>query len=100
VLQGSRAGWVKSELDGQEAAQREGRAPSGEPDGTLWDADGARPVPSRTGDWASFYRGFAEAVRSGAPLPVRPEDAVHVLRVLEAATRSSRERAVVRVRPS
>jgi predicted dehydrogenase len=100
VLQGSRAGWVKQELDGQEAAQREGRRPADEPDGTLWDTDGARPVPSRAGDWPAFYRGFAAAVRTGAPPPVRPEDAVHVLRVLEAAVRSSRERSVVRVRPS
>ena len=100
VLQGSRAGWVKQDLDGQEAAAREDRPPTPEPDGTLWDEDGARPVPSRPGDWPAFYRGFDDAVRTGAPLPVQPEDAVHVLRVLEAAVRSSREREVVRVRPS
>ena len=100
VLQGSRAGWVKQELDGQEAAQREERRPSDEPDGTLWDTDGPRPVASRPGDWAAFYRGFAAAVRTGSPTPVRPEDAVHVLRVLEAAVRSSADRSVVRVSPS
>ena len=100
VLQGSRAGWVKQDLDGQEAAQREGSAPAVEPDGTLWDTDGGRAVVSRPGDWAAFYREFAAAVRTGAPPPVRPEDAVHVLRVLEAATRSSTERSVVQVRPS
>ena len=100
VLQGSRAGWVKHDLDGQEAAQREGRPAGDEPDGTLSDTGGARPVPSRRGDWSAFYRGFAEAVRGGGPPPVRPEDAVHVLRVLEAAVRSSRERSVVAVRPS
>ena len=100
VLQGSRAGWVKQDLDGQEAAHREGRPAQDEPDGTLWDADGVRPVASRAGDWAAFYRGFAASVRTGAPLPVRPEDAVHVLRVLEAAVGSSSERSVVRVRPS
>jgi predicted dehydrogenase len=100
VLQGSRAGWVKQDLDGQEAAQREGRRPPGEPDGTLSDTAGARSVASLPGDWGAFYRGFAAAVRTGAPPPVRPGDAVHVLRVLEAARRSSDERAVVRVRPS
>jgi predicted dehydrogenase len=100
VLQGSRAGWVKQDLDGQEAAQREGRRPAAEPDGTLWDGDGARPVPSRAGDWPAFYRGFAAAVRTGAPLPVALDDAVHVLRVVEAAARSSSERSVVPVRPS
>lgn len=100
VLQGSRAGWVKQDLDGQEAAQRAGRLPADEPDGTLWDADGARRVASRPGNWAEFYRGFAAAVRTGTPPPVRPEDAVHVLRVLEAAARSSSERSVVPVTPS
>ena len=100
VLQGSRAGWVKQDLDGQEAAQRDGRVGADEPDGTVWDTDGGRAVASRPGDWPAFYRAFAAAVRTGAPPPVRPEDAVHVLRVLEAATRSSTERSVVRVRPS
>ncbi len=100
VLQGSRAGWVKHDLDGQEAAQREGQRPPDEPAGTLWDVDGSRAVPSRAGDWPSFYRGFAAAVRTGAPPPVRPEDAVHVLLVLEAAARSARERVVVGLRPS
>ena len=57
-----------------------------------------RPITQR--DWPAFYRGFAATVRTRAPLPVPPEDAVHVLRVLEAATRSAGERAVVRVRPS
>ena len=100
VLQGSQAGWVKQDLDGQEVAAREGWRPSDEPDGTLRDADGARPVASRPGDWPAFYRGFVASVRTGAPLPVQPEHAVHVLRVLEAAARSSADRSVVRVSPS
>lgn len=95
VMQGTRGGWVKDDLDGQEAAQRDGVEPPPEPPGRLTDADGERDVPSRPGDWAAFYRAFAAAVESGSPVPVAPQDAVDVLRVLEAAEQSSRERAVV-----
>lgn len=95
VLQGSAAGWVKHQLDGQEDAQRRGVAAPPEPDGTVWDADGARSVPSVQGDWAAFYRAFAAAVRDGGPVPVDPSEAVAALQVLEAAQRSSDRREVV-----
>jgi scyllo-inositol 2-dehydrogenase (NADP+) len=99
VLQGSRAGWAKHELDGQEAAQREGAAQPPEPPGTLVDADGTRELPSHPGDWAAFYRGFAAAVLDGAPVPVEPADAVRTLQVLEAAQRSSDQRQVLALPP-
>jgi predicted dehydrogenase len=95
VLQGSRAGWLKQGLDGQEAAQRDGAPVPPEPDGALWGEHGVEPYPSRQGDWAAFYRAFAVAVRGEGPVPVDPRDGVAVLRVLEAAGTSSRERRVV-----
>jgi predicted dehydrogenase len=97
VLQGSAAGWVKQDLDGQEAAQRDGRSPAPEPDGVLWDERGGHAVPSLPGDWAAFYRGLAAALRDGSAVPVDPGDAVDVLRVLEAAVRSSGTGDVVRL---
>lgn len=95
VLQGSAAGWVKQDLDGQEDAQRGDRTPAPEPPGVLFDEDGAHELPSRQGDWAAYYRGFADAVRTGAPPPVDPADAVRVQRVLEAALVSSASAEVV-----
>lgn len=91
VLQGSRAGWSKQDLDNQEAALRAETSPQPEPDGLLWSTEGPRPVPSVTGDWAAFYR----AVAAGGPPPVDPAEAVSVLRVLEAARTSARTRQVV-----
>ena len=97
VLQGSTAGWVKHDLDGQEAAQREGVAPPPEPPGTVFDARGAHQHTSAAGDWSAYYRQFAAAVRGTGPVPVDPADAVTVQRVLEAAAESSRRGEVVSV---
>lgn len=97
VLQGSRAGWVKHDLDGQEAAQRDGVPVPPEPPGRLHDEDGSREVASRPGDWAAYYRAFAAAVSDGSPVPVDPADAVSVLRVLEAAQQSAEQGDVVRL---
>ena len=97
VLQGSRAGWSKQDLDGQEDAARRGAPPAPEPDGSVWDENGRHPEPSLPGDWAAFYRGFARAVRGDGPVPVDPDDAVGVLRVLEAARRSAETGQTVRL---
>lgn len=95
VLQGSRAGWVHDELDGQEEAQRAGTGPPRVRPGRLYDEDGGREVPTVPGDWAAYYRGFAAAVTGDGPVPVDPADGVTVLRVLEAARRAADEQAVV-----
>jgi len=98
VLQGSAAGWVKQDLDGQEDAQRRGVPQQPEPPGSLWDQDGERDVPSLQGGWAAYYRAFAEAVTTGGPMPVDPADGVEVLRVLEAGATSSARGEVVHLR--
>jgi predicted dehydrogenase len=100
VVEGVRGGYRKDQLDGQEDALRAGWDPrtgpwGGEPAGVLVDTTGARPVPSEPGAWVEFYRGFASAVRDGGPPPVPPEDAVAVLRILEAARLSARDATVV-----
>lgn len=95
LMQGIRAGWVKDDLDGQEDALRAGAAMDDEPAGRLYDADGVHDLPSPRGRWGDYYALFAAAVLDGGPVPVDPEDAVTVLRVLEAARRSAAQRRVV-----
>jgi scyllo-inositol 2-dehydrogenase (NADP+) len=100
---GDRAAYVKHGLDGQEEALRAGRRPGGPgwgeepPDrwGLLGTEEQARPVPTEPGAYQRFYEGLVTALRDQAPPPVEPADAVAALRVLDAARRSTSERAAV-----
>ena len=96
ALQGSLAGWSKTDLDGQEEAQRTGISVP-EPPGHRYDEAGAVAVPSPPGAWGEFYRQFAAAVLDSGPVPVPAQDAVRVLEVLEAARASTRRGQVVRL---
>jgi scyllo-inositol 2-dehydrogenase (NADP+) len=112
VLQGSRAGWSKQELDGQEDALRAGIPTPPEPDGLLWDSSGHRAVPSLQGDWGAFYAAVAAGLPDAGVLPgdwglsfsdggtrsampVDPQGVVEVMRVLDAARLSSEAREIV-----
>jgi len=51
--------------------------------------------PLRRGEWTVFYPAIARAVRDGAPVPVDPQDAVHVAAIFDAARLSATERRTV-----
>jgi predicted dehydrogenase len=55
------------------------------------------PVRREPGSAVDFYAGVTEALRNGAPMPVDPQDAVHVLQVLDAARVSAAGAGVVAV---
>ena len=52
-------------------------------------------MPSLPGQWGTYYRGIADALTGGGPVPVSGDDAVAVLRVLDAALESARSGQVV-----
>lgn len=56
--------------------------------GILATAAGTRRIPSARGDYSEFYRGVHAALAEGAPLPVRVEEALHTIAVLDAARKS------------
>jgi predicted dehydrogenase len=101
---GSRAAYVKHGLDVQasqlQAGMRPGDAGFGEEPRDAWGAlcagERARPVPTEPGDYASFYAGVAATVRDGAAPPVSLDDAIHGLRIIEAAVAGSRAARVTR----
>jgi scyllo-inositol 2-dehydrogenase (NADP+) len=103
ALHGTRGSFVKYGIDPQEAMLR-ARTPDWssygvEPTsahGVLTDLAGqGTPVPSHRGDWRLFYRGIADAIRTGTPPPVDPADALAGLRLLALARRSATEGRVL-----
>jgi predicted dehydrogenase len=93
-------------LDGQEDALVAGGVPSApgwgvEPSerwGVLATEEGERTVESLPGDYPAFYAGVGDALRSGGPPPVDPDDAIDGLRVIEACLRSATGGEVVEMR--
>jgi len=108
VLQGTRGTYLKQGLDPQEAALKAGLLPAAEDD-AAWgiDADAGIAmleqdgelrqiaVPTENGAYPAYYRQLAEAIRGRAANPVPPEDAIAVMRVLDAGRESSLRRGEV-----
>jgi predicted dehydrogenase len=106
VLQGTRGSYVKQGLDPQEASLKAGLRPE---DGAAWGVDaecgiavveqdgGLRTIEIATenGAYPEYYRQVAEAIRGLGPNPVPPEEAIAVMRLLDAGRESSAQRREV-----
>jgi len=100
---GTRAAYVKWGLDVQEDQLRAGGSPRdegfGEEPESAWGRLGsdehAEPVPTEPGRYVEFYERMEQAIRSSDPAPVPLSAGIETLRIIEAARRSSGERAVV-----
>lgn len=88
---GSKAGYTKWGLDGQESALAAGLTPSdpafGVEPAATWGVLGTdgdtQPVPAETGAYPRFYAELARAIRGDGPLPVDPAESLEILRVIE-----------------
>ena len=112
LVQGTRGGWRKSHLDPQEDQLRVEKLSPHDPrygvepeshHGTLTTLGEAgelevRRVKSERGDWPSFYRELAAAIRAGTAPPVTAVQARDTIRVIEAITESSRRGARIALR--
>ncbi len=101
---GSDGGFVKYGVDPQEEALRagdiDGAAEPPQHEGILRRAgDSGETVETRVATvhahWDGFYRNIADHLGGGTPLAVTAEEAREVVRVLEAASRSSRENTLI-----
>jgi predicted dehydrogenase len=98
-LHGTLGSWAKHGADTQEPQLQSGMSPNDpafgvDPDeGILYDgATGAMTrTPSPVGCQQRFYEAMRDAMREGGTLPVTPQEAVAVMKVLEAFCTSARE---------
>jgi scyllo-inositol 2-dehydrogenase (NADP+) len=107
VLHGRKGSFIKTKSDIQEALLLKGLLP----DAPDWGAEAPAEwgllhteidgeivkkfLPGTNGNYMGYFQGIYEALVNGAPNPVQPEDAINVIRVIEKAFESSKERKVV-----
>jgi predicted dehydrogenase len=108
VLQGTRGNYLKQGLDPQEASLKAGILPTASDAawgrdaecGIIAVADGegelrTMEIPTENGAYPAYYRQLAEAIRGRAQNPVPPEEAIAVMRLLDAGRQSSTQRREV-----
>jgi scyllo-inositol 2-dehydrogenase (NADP+) len=103
-LHGQKGSFIKYGMDRQESDLKEGIDPyssswgmeNEESWGTLSlieEEEVSKGIlPSEKGDYTQYYQGVFEAVRNNQPLPVRAEEALTVIEIIEACKRSSSEK--------
>ena len=101
---GTDGGFARFGIDPQEDALRAGNIDDAEEppqhEGILRRSEAGGPVvesrvPTVRAHWDEYYRNIAEHLAGRAPLAVTAEQAREVVRVLEAAVRSSREHTLI-----
>ncbi len=103
AVHGTWGSFIKYGVDAQEAALKAGRLPGGpewdvDPPalyGTLTTPEGPRPVPTIPSSYAQYYENVRDAILGKTQLGVTPKQALDVMRGLELAVASSRERRVL-----
>ncbi|HKW39987.1 MAG TPA: oxidoreductase [Gemmatimonadales bacterium] len=103
TVHGANGSFVKHGQDPQEAALRAGRRPD-EPNwdqepseqyGTLTTLSGTRTIPTIPSSFVHYYENIRDAILGSALLAVTPEHALDVMRGVELAVASSRQRRVL-----
>jgi scyllo-inositol 2-dehydrogenase (NADP+) len=106
-INGHKGTFIKSRTDVQERHLLAGELPVGEnwgvepasEEGLLHtEMDGRivrERIPTERGNYGDYFTGMYEAIRNGAPLPVTPEEATRIIRVIEKAYESVREKKIV-----
>jgi predicted dehydrogenase len=97
--QGALGGWVKYGMDTQEEMLKAGLTPGGDGWGEdpgvsilrLHDSDLSETPTTLPGHYLGYYEAVAAAIRADAANPVPAQDALKVMRVLEAGFLSARE---------
>jgi predicted dehydrogenase len=101
AVHGTRGSFIKRGLDAQENQSKAGLRPGDidwgidpQPGELVRQTNGAatrQSVPSERGDYPRFYAGVRDAILTGAAPPVTLDEALNVMRVIDAGVRSASE---------
>ncbi len=109
ILHGSRGSFIKSRADVQEVSLQAGKVPGTsdwgtEPEtaqGLLHSEINGKIVRERVvtlqGNYLDYYEGVYNALRNHQSVPVPVEDALEVVKIIELAYKSNRERKVIEI---
>jgi predicted dehydrogenase len=107
VIHGSKGSFIKPKTDMQEAQLQAGMLPTENGYGTEPEAErgllhtetegkiSREYISSFKGNYTDYYEGIYQAIRNRQPLPVTAEDGMKVIKIIEAAFQSSKERRVI-----
>jgi scyllo-inositol 2-dehydrogenase (NADP+) len=107
ILHGTEGSFIKWGIDPQEEALKNGMVPGSAQWGEEAESDwgkincGIGPshevarYPTKSGNYLEFYNNLYGAILQNKPLMVTPEEAMNVIRIIEAAYKSSRKGEVV-----
>ncbi|TMU84599.1 oxidoreductase [Bacillus sp. BHET2] len=108
-IHGLKGSYVKHGMDRQEEDLKAGRNPLteewGREDEENWgvlttirgEEIVSEVIPSEKGDYTQFYLGIYRALRENNPLPVDPEEALQVIKVIEACKESADKKCVIQL---
>ena len=107
IFHGTLGSFIKSKTDVQETALLAGRSPAEhgwgiepaihdgllhtEKDGTLF----KEHIPSLKGNYGEYFEAIYQAFRHNGPLPVTGEEGRDVIKIIEAALKSKKEKKVI-----
>lgn len=109
ILHGTKGTFLKRRSDVQETQLKQGMKPDAADFGieppSLYgllhtEVNGTvkrETIQSLPGNYGAYYEGMHEAILKNAPVPVTPEEATSVMRILDTALESHRRKAVVQL---
>jgi scyllo-inositol 2-dehydrogenase (NADP+) len=108
-IHGKKGSFIKSRSDIQEAELIKGKSPDSENWGIEPQSGNGllhtemngevvkKNISSLRGNYSEYYEGIYEAIRNNKPLPVKAEEAMSVIKVIEAAIKSNQEKRVITI---
>lgn len=107
VFHGTKGSFIKHKTDVQETDLQAHKQPGGDDWGKEPESQNGflhtekngtiikETIPSLRGNYLDYYDGMYDAIRNNKPVPVSPEDGRDVIKVIEAAHQSNKEKRVI-----